>query len=1852
MKKTIKANSSRVLSLFLSIALIISTFAIIAQISVLAESAYAPEEFALGSGTADDPYQISTVGHLVKMVQSGGKDIQGECKYYKLMNDIDLNPTDNWDPQNGSYKNWASIISGISVDTTFYGYLDGNGKTISHLYVKTGDYQYDNIAGLIQAMSTNSWIKDLTIDSFYSYGQQAAGVVGMVCGERTGNVINFENITVKNGMVTATNQWGGGVAGILSHAGGKATFNNCKAIGLNITYACENAKRGAICGNSDPDGTDNAELIDCTAIGCRGVGELIGGAKGNGTNGTVKDYDETVNYAGGSGTKADPYQIATADQLNKMVNDGGKKGNEPAYYVLKNDIVFNDTNGWSPDAANTNGYNLWNTPSVGFEGNFNGNGYTISNLYIKGNGFINEALDGAVITNVRFENVYVSGDQWVGTLFGNVHAITVSNVMIINSQLVRTANWDNSGGITGYVEDGKTATFSNCAVIKTNADGAISGCGSWSWSTQNITGCWAVECSNATRFCAGIDVTATTTKSYFITDKSSIQGLRAKITMPNLDWENTWKADLLFDYPELRDIVWHGKANEPVLKDSEKPNSAENPYEIYSAAELYWLAKNLKKATGYYALCSDIYLNDINDFSEEEPWWNTANINKWYTSGNPNDVFTGHLEGNSHKIYGIYVNTDDESECSGLFPALGDGAEINNLIILKSKLSSENGYIGGIAGKIMPDSEVSIKNCLVDSSVDLSGRYVSGIVAAIASNANVTLSNSAFTGTLKSDNDTGAIISETEDNAEINLVGVFAPYSKLAIGTNISYQKCYQTGESDISGLTAVSLESMKGLSVKRTGMPDLDFDKVWIPQSDDFPTLRDPAKYGVQGEVWDGSVAEDFALHPLTGKRGNGTKVNPYIITTAAQLYRMMAVHEKGAYYELAADIYLNDTSDPEWYNNSGVNTWFNSVSTSAEPWELHFDGKGHSINGLYCYAGGWLATGFIPLIGGNSSVINVHIRNSYYSGPAIAWGTEASNNIGGICGYVVPKANVSVGGCTVDSSVIFEGGDFVGGIVGANGGYNLLIQQCGFSGKINSEGRFIGGIYGNVWSPTTVNYCYSIGSIVGGKDDNVHATASFTYTTEDQTQNPYADKLNVIRTEEENFYSQNAQSFLEFDWNKWTFKTGYDYPFPTYSLNESEGIVGGIWSGNIASNYQPYTTDFDYPQDRGLEPSAEGIIIDPEIGDYYYGDGTDDYPYHIATGEQLAKMIIENCTQQLAENLNAEQKSFLMVADIYLNDVNDPDWTSQDNKEAHNWVGADYRYGFRGHFNGDGHIVYGLRLVGPIDYAITGLIPVISEGAVVEKVGVVNACMNITSKVATYASGIAGYVTYYATLLGNDAPESLTLSNVEEYGLTPPIIKECFVYDSYMSAFSAGGIVGGVPAPVIIEDCYFAGTVTADGNKHGSIVANCWGGGGTVMVKSSYGFTTDYGQAIGGDAALGSWVTGGYTYVKKSLTRFKLMHPADMYGESAYKHLPEFFADGRDVWTIVEGGTPVLSVFGERAKKYTYNTPVYTTVQFTTNVQDLIFPSVTGFYGDPLTLPTPTREGYIFDGWYYYPELQCRAEINCVPRRSVNLFAKWIKNCVTQDFESYADSKYDIDPNGDYEYYKIGMANYDTNYIHGGSKSMHRIGNTDAEEDFLLNYEEKLVKGKVYKMTFWVCTDKDDTNATISLVHNSWPDINLSQEPAIGVEKIVTLNNMKDKEWQQCTFTFTANSEWISIRTTGNASLYFDDFFLITDGTEGKLLPTVQVDNDNNSSDNSYSNNSNNSNSNNIVPSDNPEIDVVNPDEPAEADTVENSTKPKADENEGFNWLYVIIIAVAVIVVGSGVLVVFLFKRKKKLK
>ena len=91
---------------------------------------YAATSFDGGKGTKEDPYQIATAGQLAKL----SKDVSSGEKYYgiyfKLTDDIDLSDH-RWVPI-GIYK-WDK--NGTTDDTWFEGFIDGNNKTISGLYV-------------------------------------------------------------------------------------------------------------------------------------------------------------------------------------------------------------------------------------------------------------------------------------------------------------------------------------------------------------------------------------------------------------------------------------------------------------------------------------------------------------------------------------------------------------------------------------------------------------------------------------------------------------------------------------------------------------------------------------------------------------------------------------------------------------------------------------------------------------------------------------------------------------------------------------------------------------------------------------------------------------------------------------------------------------------------------------------------------------------------------------------------------------------------------------------------------------------------------------------------------------------------------------------------------------------------------------------------------------------------------------------------------------------------------------------------------------------------------------------------------------------------------------------------------------------------------------------------------------------------------------------------------------------------------------------------------------------------------------------------------------------------------------
>ncbi|BBH22467.1 hypothetical protein Back11_38120 [Paenibacillus baekrokdamisoli] len=130
------------------------------------------------------------------------------------------------------------------------------------------------------------------------------------------------------------------------------------------------------------------------------------------TAGAGKAYAATKYIGGGSGTVEDPYTIADADQLD----DARYFGNN-TYFKLTADInlseYLKDTdNGWEPIGSDESPFN----------GNVNGNGHTITGLWIDSSikyvGLFGAIGKGGSITNMALENVDITGNSYTAGLAG------------------------------------------------------------------------------------------------------------------------------------------------------------------------------------------------------------------------------------------------------------------------------------------------------------------------------------------------------------------------------------------------------------------------------------------------------------------------------------------------------------------------------------------------------------------------------------------------------------------------------------------------------------------------------------------------------------------------------------------------------------------------------------------------------------------------------------------------------------------------------------------------------------------------------------------------------------------------------------------------------------------------------------------------------------------------------------------------------------------------------------------------------------------------------------------------------------------------------------------------------------------------------------------------------------------------------------------------------------------------------------------------------------------------------------------------------------------------------------------
>ena len=279
-------------------------------------------ERPLGSGTAGDPFQISTVGELywftgfTNNYVAVGEDfaVERNKAHAILMKDITVNPEmlDSYglNANSSLLADWSPICA--SKDSPYCGTFDGQGYSISGLYYNTPGYQYDAY-GFIAYMGEGGAVKDLTVKDTYFYIKYTSHFTPYVAGiaAYSSNATNTIENCHFDGVAGGDSYSKGCVAGgITAVTGGK--IQNCTAKGRVLGYDSYvgYGKAGGIAGHA----YSTAAISDCinyaevlcwdsgSGQGTAGgiVGYLYGTVKDCSNRGVINGYDRgNNNNAGG-----------------------------------------------------------------------------------------------------------------------------------------------------------------------------------------------------------------------------------------------------------------------------------------------------------------------------------------------------------------------------------------------------------------------------------------------------------------------------------------------------------------------------------------------------------------------------------------------------------------------------------------------------------------------------------------------------------------------------------------------------------------------------------------------------------------------------------------------------------------------------------------------------------------------------------------------------------------------------------------------------------------------------------------------------------------------------------------------------------------------------------------------------------------------------------------------------------------------------------------------------------------------------------------------------------------------------------------------------------------------------------------------------------------------------------------------------------------------------------------------------------------------------------------------------------------------------------------------------------------
>ena len=711
----------------------------------------------VGLGTAGNPLEVTTASQLAEISNLTNS---GSLESFIGGTQIHFKLINdiNLSPYG---KKWTPI--GRS-SNPFHGVFDGNSKTITNLCIDDATLDNAGLFGVVDGKVSRLNIENADIN--------AGDYVGIVAGQNNGEISGC----YVSGVISGGNNLGRIVGSNNSILADNYAFHNLQVNGSKRT-------------SSDPTSIDGADK---------------GGASG---------------FESGTGILGDPYIIKTADQLAFLADQVNSGTNYPGEYIkLGNNIDLSSYaagEGWNPI-----GYMINMGPRQAFQGNFDGDGHTITNLSMNRPNENYIALFGynsGTIENIGIENCNISGNNYVsgvvatnngriynsystGSISGNnyISGIVALNVSTTVSNCYSTSSVSGNSQVGGIVGD-NYGTVSNCYSI-----GLVSG------STQ-VGGIVGTNNRTTIKDCVALNPSVIATSG---TDAGRITGINGAGTINgnyaysgmtvngntvaggstgSQDGADKSIADIInipgdLDLNSIFGSPWTTATNSlpglnsqivplpPHLSgiDFEGSGTSADPYLIKTSQNLRHFAEKVNSGTDYYGdyfvMVNNIDLSFYKDLD---------NGKGWEPIGNSSTAFRGNFDGGGHIITNLIIDRPNENYI-GLFGY--NSGTIENIGIENCSISGNN-YVSGIAannngriyncystGSVSGNSQVggiagqnfdTIQNCY--STVSVSGNSQVGGIA--GQNFNIT-NNCYSTGSVFGNSQVGGIVGGNSGSTE------------------------------------------------------------------------------------------------------------------------------------------------------------------------------------------------------------------------------------------------------------------------------------------------------------------------------------------------------------------------------------------------------------------------------------------------------------------------------------------------------------------------------------------------------------------------------------------------------------------------------------------------------------------------------------------------------------------------------------------------------------------------------------------------------------------------------------------------------------------------------------------------------------------------------------------------------------------------------------------------------------------------------------------------------------------------------------------------------------------------------